>query len=399
MLEFVSLLFWLNFAILGWTYFGYPLFMYIWARFAPKGVDKDDNLLPSITLLIPAFNEEDVIRRKIENSLSLDYPTDKLQILVIDDGSDDTTASIVQEFRSQGVILITKMARSGKMSSVNMGFDQAVGEIVVLSDASPNYANDSLRLLVRSFANVNIGVVVGTLALWDVEQAVAKSAGLYWKFESALRSWESRTGSTVAVHGNMFAIRRSLYRPLNTSTINDEFSIAMEVIRQGYRVVYEPEAISYDDASSNMGEEFKRRVRINAGRYQALFSSGYLKMPTINMTFRLISHKLLRPLTPVFMLLLFVLNIFALVLSDGRGNLFQFVLSGWWALLLLSGQILFYFLALLGWYREKQSRPIRILNIPYYFVSMNLAALVGLWRWLSKTQSVTWQKRITGDPS
>lgn len=397
MLNLISLLFWLSFLLLGWTYFGYPLLMLIWARLSPKTILKDESSFPSITLLIPAFNEADVIRRKIENSLALDYPASLLQIIVIDDDSDDTTAEIVGEYVDKGVLLITKPQRSGKMSSVNMGFEEATGEIVVLSDASPSYDIDALRLLGRSFADPSIGVVVGTLAIWDAENAVAKSAGLYWKYESALRRWESRTGSTVAVHGNMFAIRRELYQPLETSTINDEFSIAMEVIRQGYRVVYEPEAVSYDEASSNMEDEFNRRVRINAGRYQALFSSGYLNAPSLEVGFRLFSHKLLRPLAPILMILLLTLNSLAVVSPGTPASWIPFTLSGWWALFLLFGQFGFYFLAWLGWNQETK-RSLRFLNIPYFFVSTNLAALLGLWRWLHNKQSVTWQKRMTGEP-
>lgn len=391
MLIFIALLFWASFLLFLWTYFGYPFFMFLWAKLRPLPIQKSD-IFPSLTLLIPAYNEADVIRKKIENALELSYPPDRYHILVVDDGSTDGTAEIVGEFAARGVTLLQQPQRGGKIGGVNRGFAEATTEIVVLSDASPMYEKESLPILVKSFADPKVGVIVGTLRVWDQEAGVSKQAGLYWKYEAALRKWESRTGSTVAVHGNMFAVRRSLYRPLPTTTINDEFSIAMEVIRQGYRVVYEPAAVSYDEASASMQDEFNRRVRINAGRYQALFSSGYLRAPTLNIGFRLYSHKLLRPLVPVLMALLLITNVLGLVMSS-LGSYEFFLLQPWWWGLMLAGQVAFYGLAWLGWQAEKQGRRSRLLNIPYFFVSTNLAALVGFWRWLRGTQRVTWQKR------
>ncbi|MFC1959479.1 glycosyltransferase family 2 protein [Chloroflexota bacterium] len=384
LLMLLGLVFWASFVALFWTYFGYPLLMWGRARWQklPSVVDADNR--PAVTLLIPVHNEADVIRRKLENTLTIEYPVDRWQVLVVDDGSSDETTAIVAEYEEQGVTLLRQPVRSGKMNAVNAGLAAASGDIVILSDASPSYDVHAIKLLVQHFSDPQIGVVVGTLAVWDAENAVAKSAGLYWKYEAALRRWESQTGSTVAVHGNMFALRREQYQPLQTGTINDEFSIAMEMMRQGYRVIYEPAALSYDDASATMGDEFNRRVRINAGRYQALFSAGYLKTPTFDLAFRLFSHKLLRPLTPVFMFFVLLSNV---LLCGATGSWF------WW--LALAGQSVFYLLAGAGWLAERQGRRARYLNIPYFFVSSNLAALLGLWRWVWGTQRVTWQKRTS----
>ncbi len=396
----LAILFWVTGLAFLWTYFGYPLLMFLRARSAPAERTNAGSELPDLTLLIPAHNEADVIQRKLDNAVTLDYPRDRLQILVVDDGSTDGTVELVRPFLSRGVTLIQQAARGGKMAAVNTGFARATGDIVVLSDASPSYESHSLQVLARRFADPSVGVVVGTLAVWDAVTAVAKPAGLYWRYEAALRRWESKTGSTVAVHGNMFAIRKALYRPLQTGTINDEFSIAMEVLRQGYRVVYEPDAISYDDASASMADEFNRRARINAGRFQALFSAGYLRAPTPELTFRLFSHKLLRPLTPVLMLLILVLNILLVLATRPATGQFAadlFFLRGLWGWLLLAGQCTFYGLAVLGWLAERQGKRNRILNVIYFFVSSNLAALVGLWRWLRGSQRVTWQKRTAED--
>lgn len=392
----LALLFWLNFLLMFWAYFGYPLLMYVLSKVAQKPIRKEP-IQPSITLLIPAYNEVDVIARKLNNSLALTYPREKLEILVVDDGSNDGTTEIISRYQEKGVKLIKQPVRGGKMAGVNTGFEMAKGEIIVLSDASPSYEEGSLELLIAPFADPQVGVVVGTLAIWDSNQGVAKQAGLYWKYEAALRRWESSTGSTVAVHGNMFALRKSLYRPLSSRTVNDEFSLAMETIKQGYRVVYEPAAISYDEASSSMEDEFNRRVRINAGRYQALFSAGYLKAPTWGMSFRLFSHKLLRPLSPVFMLLMLVTNILTVLLPRVEGSPLVY-LQGWFGWLVLVGQIAFYGLAWLGSLAEGRGvkkKPV-FLSLPYFFVSTNLAALLGLWRWLANRQTVKWQKRAAG---
>lgn len=386
-----ALLFWFSFLLLFWLYFGYPLLMLVWAKLYARPVRRADDT-PRVTLLVPVHNEGDVIRHKLENSLALNYPADRLQVLVIDDGSDDDTVEIIDSFVAQGITAIHQPERRGKMVAVNTGFDHATGEIVVLSDASPIYDQEALRLLVQSFADPSVGVVVGTLATRDAQTGVAKNVGLYWRYESALRKWESMTGSTVAVHGNMFAIRKALFRPLSSGTINDEFSLAMEVIRQGYRVVYEPKAMSYDDASVSMQDEVARRSRINAGRYQALFSSGYLRMPNLNMLFRLVSHKLLRPLAPVLMIVMFAANTLALLGASDDPHLLW--LRGAWGVVIWLGQVAFYGLAALGWQMERrQQKPPIFLSVPHFFVSTNAAGLIGLWRWLRGSQRVTWQKR------
>lgn len=378
----LTLLFIVSAVLLVWTYFGYPALMALRARFQSIPIQKDEQYRPSVTLLIPAYNEADVIRRKLENSLKLVYPAEKLEVLVIDDGSSDGTAEIVREYVPRGIKLHQQPVRQGKMAGVNAGFERAIGEIVILSDASPDYEPHAIEKLVRSFADSSVGVVVGKLAVWDAQNAVAKPAGFYWRYEAALRKWETQTGSTVAVHGNMFAIRRALHRPLRNATINDEFTLAIDVMRQGYRVVYEPEAISYDDASASMGDEFKRRARINAGRYQGVASASYLTVPNPDVVFRFVSHKLMRSFAPIFMLLVLITNVLQVLLEAGWI---------WW--LLLAAQIAFYGLAAVGWKLEQAGQRSRIASIPYFFVSTNLAALVGLWRWITRTQKVTWQKR------
>jgi len=378
---------WLFIGLCLYVYVGYPLVLWVMAKIYARVVNKS-LIAPTITLLIPTFNEEDVIRRKLENSISLDYPKELLEILVVDDASDDATSSIVKEFEDRGVTLIQKPERSGKMSSVEIGFEHARGEVVILSDASPSYEKDSLKLLLQPFHDPKVGVVVGTLAVWDSQNAVAKPAGLYWKYEAAIRRMESKIGSTVGVHGNMYAIRRQLFTKLHAGTINDEWSITMRVIQQGYRVVYEPDAVSYDDVSKEMKDEFRRRVRINAGRYQAFFSSQKLwpwNRPLV--VFEIISHKLFRLLLPIFMV--------GALFFNGLTVLYSSAPAFMWFVLM--GQIVFYCLSLWGYLAEKANGPksakmARFSNLAYYLTSSNIAALCGFVRYLRRRQSVLWEK-------
>jgi cellulose synthase/poly-beta-1,6-N-acetylglucosamine synthase-like glycosyltransferase len=340
-----------------------------------------------VTLLIPAFNEEAVIRRKLENSLALDYPRERLQVLVVDDASEDATASVVEEFAGRGVELVRKPERSGKMASLQLGVERARGDVVVMSDASPSYEPDAVLKLARSLHDPRVGIVVGTLAVWDSKNAVAKPAGLYWRYEAAIRRWESRLGSTVAMHGNLYAVRKSLFPKLDSRTVNDEWSIAMRVVQQGYRVVDEPAAVSYDDVSTEMGQEFRRRVRINAGRYQAFFGSqGLWPWRSPMVVFEIVSHKLLRLLLPFLMLGAFISNLLAVAGPDR-----SWVLVG---LLVLQGAG--YALAYAGRRLEGTGRSPRIANLAHYLVSSNLAALFGFFRFLANRQSVTWEKARTG---
>lgn len=387
-MTFFLIMTWLFIGLALYVYIGYPLLIWLISRVRSRPVDKAP-ITPNLTMIIPTFNEEDVIRRKVENSLALDYPKDKLEILVIDDNSSDTTAEIVSEYVDQGICFIQKPERRGKMSSLEIGFEKAQGDIVVLSDASPSYAGNALRLLARCFNDPSVGVVVGTLAVWDTENAVAKPAGLYWKYEAALRRWESKLGSTVAMHGNMYAIRKHLFRRFAENTINDEWSITMRAIQQGYRAVYEPEAISYDHVSQKMKDEFKRRVRINAGRYQAFFSNQNL-WPTNHrlVIFEIISHKLFRLLLPLFMLGALIANILTVLFPSAP-------LLMW---VVLAGQIGFYGFALWGYLSERGVVPksgniiTKLADVAYYITSSNIASLYGFLRYLRGRQSVLWDK-------
>lgn len=370
-------------AVLVYTFVGYPALMAAWARVAPRPV-RSAPITPRVTLLICAHNEEDVIERKLENSLRIDYPRELLEILVVDDGSTDRTAEIVRRFEARGVRLESQNPRQGKSLAVNLGVSKANGELIVLSDASPDYVPGAVRAAVRHFADLDVGVVAGRIRLQDSASAVEVPAGLYWKYQEMLCVWESATGTTVGVNGNLFTFRRERFTPLPAGTINDEFTIAMTMAARGLRVLYDPEAVTHDIVSSSMSDEVARRARINAGRYQALLQTSFLSLAHPGLTFRLVSHKLSRPLAPLFMISLLVATV---VDWAGRG---EDPVAG----LLVLGQLGLYGMAWFGWIAERRRWPkIKLVSVPYFFVSGNVAALIGLYRYVTGRQSVTWQKR------
>lgn len=379
----LDLVIFVSLAVLVYTFVGYPALMAAWARLRPRPV-RSAPITPRVTLLICAHNEEDVIERKLENSLKIDYPREQLEIVVVDDGSTDRTAEIVRRFADRGVRLESQSPRQGKSLAVNLGVSKASGELIVLSDASPDYVPSAVRAAVRHFADPDVGVVAGRIRLQDSASAVEVPAGLYWKYQEMLCVWESATGTTVGVNGNLFTFRRERFTPLPAGTINDEFTIAMTMATQGYRVLYDPEAVTHDIVSSSMSDEVARRARINAGRYQALLQTSFLSLAHPALTFRLVSHKLSRPLAPLFMISLLVATV---VDWAGRG---EDPVAG----LLVLGQFALYGMAWFGWVAERRRwRKIKLVSVPYFFVSGNLAALIGLYRYVTGRQSVTWQKR------
>lgn len=376
---------------IGYTMVGYPLLMAARAKLSPRPPRRDASARPSVTILVPAHDEADVIARKLETLLALDYPADQLEILVVDDGSTDGTGAIVERYLGPTVRCLSRWPRAGKMAALNAGIADARGHLIVLTDASATFDTDALVAALAPFADPTTGVVSGQNLIRGGGGAVEQPAGLYWRYQERLRSWESATGSTVGVTGNLFVFRRNDYRPLPDDTINDEFAIAMDIAGRGGRVLYEPAAVAYDEASASMSEEMSRRTRINAGRYQSLgrYCGAVAREPS--MLFRLVSHKVLRVLTPVLMLTL-------VAASRARRrddpSIRHRRLATLERRLLVPGQLGVYGAAALGALLERADRPIpRPVAVPYYFVASNLAALRGLGRFSRGRQSVLWEKR------
>lgn len=391
-------LFWICVLSIGYTYLGYPALAALLARLRPyrpaRGVrPAAENRLPAVTLLIAAYNEEKVIASKLQNSLAIDYPADRLQILVAADGSDDRTPEIVRAFADRGVDLSYSPPRNGKMSAINRAMESACGEIVVFSDANNMYEPTTLRELVKEFADPSVGAVTGSKTIVRGDGGLGESEGLYWKYESFIREQETRLGSTTGVAGEVLAIRKTLFEAPPDNVINDDFYIAMRLIQRGYRVVYAPKARSIERVSASEQDEITRRTRIVAGRYQALAQAPRLislRRPLV--AWQLVSHKFLRPLVPFAMIGALLANLVLAFRSSSPTRAPLWSLSGRWGKLFLFLQSLFYLSAWLGAQTDGKGRISKILYLPTFLVNSNMAALYGLVRYLTGKQTARWQR-------
>jgi len=379
--------------VVFYTYIGYPLIITILSRIWQKPQSSFAATIPHVTLLIAAYNEQDVINEKLKNSLALDYPFDKLQILVAADGSDDCTPEIVKEYESKRVELSYRPQRKGKMSAINRAMTKARGKIVVFSDANNMYAPDALNKLVLPFGDLNVGAVSGAKHIVRGDGVLGESEGMYWRYESFVKKQETRLGSCTAVAGEIFAIRRDLFEAPPQHIINDDFYMAMQVLRRGFRVVYTSEARSFERTSMSAEDEIARRARIIAGRYQAMaYAHKFLSLRNPLVAWQVISHKFLRPFVPFAMIGLIITNILAVIMQidSDVSSLLQLTLPYNWIFLFL--QITFYGLALIGRRVETRGLLGKLLYLPTFLVNSNAAALIGLYRFITGTQSVLWHR-------
>jgi cellulose synthase/poly-beta-1,6-N-acetylglucosamine synthase-like glycosyltransferase len=371
----MEVLFWTSLMLIVYVYIGYPVILLLCSWIFKKPVKKDE-FYPTVTLLIPAYNEEKVIEDKIKNSLEIEYPKDKLSIVVISDGSDDMTDEIVKKYTDKGVILKRFGDRMGKVGVLNRAMQEVTSDIVIFSDANTMYKKDAVKKLIYNLADTSVGAVTGDVRLASEKVSFGHGERLYYRYERFIQQKESNIGSIVGVDGAMYAIRKNLYLPPSNNIILDDFVISMNVGIQGYRVIYEPEAIAYEETSPTWRDEFKRRPRITAGAYQALWQKeGVPTWKNKLLLFEYISHRLLRWILPFFLILLFVSNCFLL---DNLGFRICFIV-----------QCIFYILAIIGWITDTR---IKLFSIPFYFCLVNLGALLGFFRWLFNTQQVTWEK-------
>lgn len=396
----LGILFWLCVLLIIYTYAGYPFLIWLFSRAMPRPI-ADSTATPYVTLLIAAFNEEKVIARKIENSLQLIYPRDRLQILVMDDGSEDRTQEIIKGYADRGVELAYNPPRRGKMAAINRAIQQARGEIVLFSDASNSYAADVVNEISAPFSNPRVGAVVGARAIEAGEGGLGESEGLYWKYESFIQKNESLLGCCTGIVGEILAIRRNLFTPPPDGIINDDFFMAMQVAKQGYRVAYAPNARSFESISLQARDGIERRKRIVAGRYQAIFHANRIlpwNRPLV--VWQIISHKFMRPLVPLFMIGALMINLLALVIPS-QTNVFQLLfMSPPYNWIVFSMQAAFYLLAVGG--RVLENRNIgwlRIFYVPTFLLNSNWAALEGLYRFVTGKQTTHWAKTARHDSS
>jgi cellulose synthase/poly-beta-1,6-N-acetylglucosamine synthase-like glycosyltransferase len=369
-----QIIFWIAVLVPFYAYIGFPLVLLALRLVIHREVKKGP-IRPFISLLIPAYNEDDVIARKIENSLALNYPADRLEIVVASDGSKDQTAETAQKLADGNRVRVLAFAQNrGKIATLNASVPELRGEIVVFSDASAMLPADSVRRLIENFADPAVGAVSGLYKIVKADEVdVGKSEDLYWRYETFLKIQESHLASILGGHGQMHAIRKNLYPYPPPGTINDDYIIPVSVLAKGYRAVYEPTAVVYEEAHEMTG--FGRRIRIMAGNVQQLREIKRLLSPLRPMPlFFFLSHKVIRLLVPFAMLEALIANMFLL------GNRFYFAI--------FCAQLAFYLLAALG--TVLPLRP-KILMLPFYFTMINAAAFLGFYHALTHRRSMAWK--------
>ncbi|MEW6606669.1 MAG: glycosyltransferase family 2 protein [bacterium] len=367
-----TILFLISLICLGHTYIFYPLILILLSLVAKKGVARDENFLPAVSLLVAAYNEEKIIREKVENSLSIDYPKDKLEIIITSDGSTDKTNEIVAEYKD---IILKELPRAGKITAVNKTLPQATGEIIVLSDANTMYEKDAIKKLIRNFKDETVGGVTGKVLLTSEKATYGQGESLYGKYERYIQKKESQIFSVIGVDGAMYAIRKNLFKRIPPEIILDDLVNGMNIVKQGYRVIYDESAVGYEDTAASSKGEFIRRVRVSGGGFQMIVKNqGVPSIKQPFLLFQFISHKLFRWLTPFFLIILFTTNLFLINI-----NLFYKIC--------FICQSLFYLLALIGGFFK-----LKALGTPFYFCLIQLASLIGVYRLITGKLRVTWTK-------
>ncbi|WP_231427175.1 glycosyltransferase family 2 protein [Pedobacter sp. Leaf250] len=381
-------LFWMALAIVFYTFLGYGMVLYTLTRikrlFVKSKVFMQPKQLPKVTLLVAAWNEEDLIVEKIKNTLLLDYPSALFQIIFITDGSTDRTLERILPYKE--ITSLNNGDRNGKMAAIKRAMPYVEGEIIIFSDANTFLNREAVKQLVKHYQNEKVGAVAGEKRILVEKQADASSAGegFYWKYESKLKTWDYELYSNVGAAGELFSIRASLYQPVESDTIIDDHMIAMRIAEQGYIIAYEPNAYASETASANTKEELKRKIRIAAGGIQSILRLKKAANPFRNplLTFQYISHRVLRwTITPFMLIVAFILNIF--IVAGNHPKIYT---------ILLLGQILFYVCSYIGLLFEQKNIKIKSFFVPYYFCVMNYAVIAGLFRYINKNQSAAWER-------
>jgi cellulose synthase/poly-beta-1,6-N-acetylglucosamine synthase-like glycosyltransferase len=368
-------IFWVSAALIFYVFIGYPLLLFFLQFLFRRGVTKK-NIEPSVSILVAAYNEASIIVAKVRNALALDYPSDRLEIVIASDGSTDDTARIIQSLiKTEGlhrIRLLNYPENRGKLSVLNESIPQLQGDIVVFSDASSMLARDALRQLVANFADEKVGAASGVYQLLRKDDAkLGHQEDLYWKYETYLKVQEANIGALTGAHGSLYAMRKSLYPFPPVDTINDDFVIPTSVLHRGFCIAYEPQAIAYEEA--NEMEGFGRRIRITAGNVEQLFQIKKLIWPPQPLIlFCFLSHKAARLVIPLALVALLVSNI-----SLWRLPFYHIAL---WC------QIVFYGLALVG--ALGRLRP-RMLRLPFYFCMINASLFVWLYYKISKRKDLS----------
>lgn len=388
----LELIFWVSLSVLFYTYIGYGLLLRLLVGikelFCPQRARPAiaDAELPHLTLFITAYNEEDAVDEKMRNSLRLDYPAEKLHILWVTDGSNDSTLTRLARWKKAAIL--HQPERRGKTAAMNRGMEYVETPVVVFTDANTSLNPEALRRLVERLEAPEVGCVAGEkrIAAPDKADAASGGEGIYWKYESWLKALDARLYSAVGAAGELFAIRRELYEPLPDDTLLDDFTLSLRTVMRGYQTAYCADAYATETGSADMHEEAKRKVRIAAGGLQAVWRLRGLLNPFRYGVFSLqyVSHRVLRWFpAPLLLFALLPLN-GILLFATGKAALY----ASLWV-----GQLLFYRMAVRGWQLARRQVKNRLLFVPYYFLFMNLCAVKGM-KYLAGRhgKSGTWEK-------
>ena len=375
-----------------YTYIGYGILLYVMVKvkrlFSSKiNINRALFELPEVTLMIPAYNEKEYVEKKMQNTLNLNYPKDKLKIVWVTDGSDDGTNTLIEEYRD--VELFHRDERRGKINAMNRVMPYIKTPFVIFSDANTEIGKDSIMHIVNRFTDAKVGCVSGEKRIVNnsTDGAAGAGEGIYWKYESLLKKWDAELYSAVGAAGELFAIRTELYQEVEADTLLDDFVISLRIAQNGYTIQYNPEAYAIETASENVREELKRKIRIAAGGIQSIVRLSPLLNPFKYgmLSFQYISHRVLRwTITPLCLILLIPVSA-TLAFHNGFSQI------GFYNLF-FGLQMVMYFAALLGWFLENNATRIKVLFVPYYFFIMNLSVVLGFFRFITNKQSVNWER-------
>ena len=391
----LKILFWLCLTIVFYTYIGYGLLLYILVRLKrllglsrPEPVLPDDDQLPDVTLMICAYNEEDIVHEKMANIRQLDYPKEKFCVMWVTDGSSDGSNDLLRQYPE--VTLVYSPERRGKAAAMQHGLKENKAGIVVFTDANTMLNANAIREIVRQFMKPDVSCVSGEkrVAARIDGQVAAEGEGLYWKYESTLKRWDSELYSAMGAAGELFAVRMADYREAPSNALLDDFMMSMLIVKDGHRIAYTSEAYAMEYGSADMHEESKRKRRIAAGGLQSIWwlrqLMNPLRYPVVSFLF--VSHRVLRwSITPFAMLTLIPLNLALIVLGGGTVYTVIGVL-----------QLLFYTATLIGWWQARSGRKSKQFYVPYYFMFMNVNVFRGIGYLRTHRFSGTWEKARRG---
>lgn len=375
MATFLQGLFWLAVATIVYTFFGYPLLVGLLARWRPHPVQRGP-ITPRVTVLVPAYDEAPIIAAKIDNTLALDYPPDRLECVVVADGSTDGTEQVAAGYAGQGVRLLYQPERQGKAAAINRAMPLLDGDVVVLTDANAMLNQGALQAMMPNFADPAVGGVAGA------KQVLGGGEGLYWRYESYLKRCDSALTSVMGAAGELLAVRRDLYAGAapEPDSIIEDFVLSLRLVEDGWRVIYQPDALAYEPATPHLAGDWQRRTRIAAGGFQSMARLPGLLDPRRGLVaWQYASHRVLRwAVTPFLLPMVYLLNLLLL------GSPLYLALA--------AGQTLFYSTAALGYLQARRGIRAGLPYVAFYFCLTNAAALAGFWRTITHTQPVTWTK-------